>query len=247
MANERLRTALLEKSMSPAELASAVEVDTKTVERWVNGRNPHRRHRYQVSALLGLDEGYLWPDALPREQVTKASASEILAVYPHRSEVPRDVWRRHFETAEQEIGVLVYAGLFLAEDRGLQTIIRKKASAGVRVRFLIGDPEDTHVADRGEQERVGDAMAAKVRNALILYSPLRETAGVEFRMHRTVLYNSIYRSDEGVLVNTHAYGFPAPHAPVWHFRKVAGGELAAIYLESFENVWETAVPLPPED
>jgi hypothetical protein len=58
-----------------------------------------------------------------------------------------------------------------------------------------------------------------------------------------VLYNSIYRADDQVLVNTHVYGYPVPHAPVWHLRKVAGGELASIYLDSFEKVWESASPI----
>ena len=181
MANERLRAALLEKGMTLADLAYELEVNTKTVERWVNGRLPYRKYRYQVASRLGLDEVYLWPDALPRDQVTKASASEILAVYPHRSEVPRDVWRRHFEGAEEEIGVLVYAGLFLAEDRGLLGAIRKKAAAGVRVRFLLGDPDDAHVLERGIEEGVAGAMPVKVRNAMVLYAPLIKTGGVEFR------------------------------------------------------------------
>ena len=37
--------------------------------------------------------------------------------------------------------MLVYAGLFLAEDAALQKILADKARAGVRVRVLLGDPE----------------------------------------------------------------------------------------------------------
>ena len=37
MPNERLRAALLERGMTPAKLAEALEVDTKTVERWITG------------------------------------------------------------------------------------------------------------------------------------------------------------------------------------------------------------------
>jgi transcriptional regulator with XRE-family HTH domain len=246
MANERLRAAILENGLTAHTLASDLGVDVKTVERWVNGRVPYRRYRYAVSSRLGVDEGYLWPDALTKDQVTAASASEVISVYPHRSEVPRDAWRRLFESADAEIGVLVYAGLFLAEDAGLHRIIRKKAKAGARVRFLVGDQLDPHIAQRGEQEGVGDAMSAKIRNALVLYRPLFEVEGIEFRMHRTVLYNSIYRADDQLFVNTHVYGVPAPHAPVWHLRKVAGGEFTSIYLESFERVWDTAVPLPED-
>jgi transcriptional regulator with XRE-family HTH domain len=243
MANERLRAVILERGLTTMTLASDLGVDAKTVERWVNGRVPYRRHRYAVSSRLGVDEGYLWPDALTKDQVTAASASELVALYPHRSEVPRDAWRRFFDSADEEIGVLVYAGLFLAEDTGLLKVIRKKANAGARVRFLIGDHADAHVAERGDQEGVGDAMAAKIRNALVLYRTIRDVEGVEFRMHRTVLYNSIYRADSQLMVNSHVYGVPAPQAPVWHLRKVAGGEFGTIYLESFERVWDTATPL----
>jgi transcriptional regulator with XRE-family HTH domain len=243
MANERLRAALLQRGMSPTGLADKLGVDHKTVERWVNGRVPYRRHRYAIAQQLGVDEVYLWPDALTRDQVAVASHSEIVAIYPHRSEVPRDVWGQLFSEAASEIGVLVYSGLFLAEDSGVQRVLAQKARAGVRVRILLGDPDSPEVAERGEDEGVGSAMEAKIRNALVLYRALREIDGADIRFHRTVLYNSIYRADDQLLVNTHLYGLPAAHAPVWHIRKVAGGELATAYLESFERVWEIAVPV----
>ena len=242
MPNERLRAALLQRAVTPDALAEHVGVDPKTVERWIGGRVPYRRHRYAIATKLGVEEVYLWPDALPRDQVAIASESEIVAVYPHRSEVPRDVWGRLFAEAESEIGVLVYAGLFLAEDAGVQRTFAEKAKAGVRVRVLLGDPESPGVAERGEDEGVGDAMAAKIRNALVLYRPARSVEGIDVRFHRTVLYNSIYRADDDLLVNTHIYGVTAAYAPVWHFRRVPGGEIATAYMESFERVWESAKP-----
>jgi transcriptional regulator with XRE-family HTH domain len=243
MANERLRATLLERGLTPAALGEKIGVDYKTVERWVSGRVPYRRHRYAVAAQLAVDEAYLWPGALSRDQVSAASEGEVLAIYPHRSDVPRDAWQRLFSSAEREIGVLVYAGLFVAEDAGLQDVLAARARAGVRVRILLGDPASPQVAQRGADEGVADAMAAKIRNALVLCRELRETAGAEFRLHQTVLYNSIYRGDDDLLVNTHIYGIPAARAPVWQLRRIAGGEIAVSYLESFERVWDTAVPL----
>jgi len=79
---------------------------------------------------------------------------------------------------------------------------------------------------------------------LALYKQLRAMPAVEFRFHRTILYNSIYRSDDQLLVNMHMYGLPAARAPAWHLRKMSGGEIAAGYLESFERVWDSAVPVP---
>jgi len=244
MPNERLRALLLERGETPAKLAEALQVDNKTVERWITrGRVPYRRHRHAVAAHFGVDEVYIWPDALDRSEVAAVSESEIVAVWPHRTEVSRDVWGHLFSHAEHEIGVLVYSGLFLSEDPGIQRIFKDRAKAGVRIRILLGDPESTVVAERGEDEGVGDAMAAKIRNALALYRPLRSLDAVEFRFHRTILYNSIYRADDQLLVNTHIQGLTASFAPVWHLRKLAGGELASLYIESFERVWETAKPV----
>jgi len=245
MPNERLRAALLERGMTPATLADAIKVDPKTVERWITiGRQPYRKHRYAVAALLGVDESFLWPEALSPAQVAAASESEILAVYPHRWAVPRDAWRRLFESADREIGVLVYSGLFLADDAGMLRLFVRKASSGTRVRILLGDPDSPDVQERGTDEGIDEAMAARIRNAIVLYRPLKATEGIGIRLHGTPLYNSIYRADEQLLVNTHIYGTPAANAPVLHLRKVAGGDMVTTYLESFDRVWNAAAPLP---
>jgi transcriptional regulator with XRE-family HTH domain len=245
MPNERLRAALLEHGLTPSKLGDEIGVDYKTVERWITlGRVPYRRHRYAVAARLAVDESYLWPDALSREQVTAASDSEVVAIYPHRSDVPDEVWERLFSAADQEIGILVYAGIFLAEEAAVQKILAAKARAGVRVRVLLGDPDSPQVAERGADEGVGESMAARVRNALVLFRPLRATGCAEFRFHQTNLYNSIFRGDDQLLVNTHVYGLAGAYAPAWHLRKVAGGEIFSTYLESFERVWDSAIPIP---
>ncbi len=80
-------------------------------------------------------------------------------------------------------------------------------------------------------------MAAKVRNALALYRPLAAVENIETRLHRTTLYNSIYRADDQVFVNQHAYGIPAAHAPVFCLDNAQSGDMARTYLESFERVW----------
>jgi transcriptional regulator with XRE-family HTH domain len=243
MPNDRLRTSLLERGVTPADLATALNVDPKSVERWISGRTPYRRHRYAVAAHLGIDEAYLWPDALTRDQVADASESEIVTIYPHRWAVPSELWRNFFETAEAEIGVLVYSGLFLSEDAGIRRVLREKADAGTTVRILLGDPASESVAQRGADEGIDDTMAAKIRNALVLYKPLHNIDGIEFRLHTTVLYNSIYRADDQILVNTHIYNFPAAQAPVLHLRRVAGGSMVSTYMESFERVWDGATPM----
>jgi transcriptional regulator with XRE-family HTH domain len=242
--NERLRAALLEHGLTPATLAERLHVDTKTVERWITqNRIPYRKTRYSVASLLKTDESFLWPDALPPEQIAAAGESELVAIYPHRWAVPNDVWRRLYESAERDIGVLVYSGLFLAESTGLLPLFSQKAKAGVAVRILFGDPDSAEVALHGAEIGLDDAMAARVRNALVVFKPLQSVENVEIRLHRTTLYNSIYVADDQLLVNSQIYGVPAQNSPVLHLRRVAGGDMVTTFLDSFERVWSGATPV----
>jgi len=244
MSNERLRAALLERGLTPAALAEQIGVDTKTVERWISKeREPYRKHRYAVASALKTDETYLWPEALSSKQIAAAAESEILVVYPHRWAVPRDAWQRLFAAAEQQIDVLVYSGLFLAEDSGMRKLFQAKARDGVRVRLALGDPDSEGVRQRGIDEGIGDDFAGKIRNGEAYFRSLHDVDGIEVRRHGTVLYNSIFRGDGQLLVNTHLYGAPATDAPTFHLRSVAGGDMVAMYIESFEKMWEHATPM----
>ncbi|MEW9530816.1 XRE family transcriptional regulator [Microbispora sp. NPDC049125] len=238
--SDTLRHALARARLQPVDVAAALGVDPKTVDRWLNGRIPYPRHRWAIAELLHADEGDLWPDvAPPRRTITH----EVQAVYPHRWAVPQGVWRRLFQAAEREIDILTYSSLFLAEDTGMIRLLASRARAGAKVRILLGDPDSPQVAARGAEEGIGaDVMAARVRNALTLYSPLHQVDGVEIRLHQTVLYNSIYRADNDLLINVHAYGTPAAQAPVLHLTTTEDEDSTAVYLTSLERVWATARP-----
>ncbi|WP_371782855.1 XRE family transcriptional regulator [Streptosporangium subroseum] len=239
--NENLRHALIRARLQPLDVAAHLTVDPKTVSRWISGRVPHPRHRLAVADLLHVDEEDLWPEG---GRSRRGLSGEIKAVYPHRWAVPADTWRAFFDSATHEIGILVYSGLFLAEDAGLLRILTGRAQAGARVRILLGHPESPHVTARGIEEGIGgDVMAARVRNALTLYRPLQNTDGVEIRLHHTVLYNSIYRADDDLMVNLHAYGTRAPEAPVIYLTRSEAGSTATTYLNSFERVWDSAEPV----
>ncbi|QXJ20618.1 XRE family transcriptional regulator [Actinomadura graeca] len=241
--NDLLRRALADARLTEAGVAIQLGVDPKTVRRWVAGRVPYPRHRARVAALCGCEEADLWPQVGLADVRVESPVVEILASYPHRWAVPRPVWQQLFQGARDEIGVLAYAGLFLAEDAGIMRMLGQRARDGVGVRVLLGDPDGACVAERGSNEGVGESMAAKIRNALVHYRVLQGVAGVEIRLHDTVLYNSMYRADDDLLINPHAYGIAASHAPVLHMRRTEDGDMASTYLESFERVWSGASPV----
>jgi hypothetical protein len=57
---------------------------------------------------------------------------------------------------------------------------------------------------------------------------LERVSGVEMWLHGTVLYNSTYRADDQLLVNTNIYGVMA--------------NMASTYIDSFNRVWDLATP-----
>jgi hypothetical protein len=237
--NELLQRAMLHARLREGDVAERLGVDPKTVRRWLSGRVPYASNRVALADMVGAHEADLWPDA-GGPLTTRARPDELGSIYAHRWAIQRDVWAEFFKSAEHEISVLAYSALFLAEDAGLLDIVANKASCGVRVRLALGDPDSASVAQRGQEEGIGDAIAAKIRNALRLYHSLCASENVEIRLHQAILYNSIYRADDQLLVNQHVYGAPAAHSPVFCFRGSEKGSMTADYIDSFEYIWTLA-------
>jgi hypothetical protein len=239
---------MLRNGLTPTAIADHVGVDPKTVERWVTqNRIPYPRHRHAIAALVREGESYLWPGAFSSERSAAVAQSELMMIYPRRSAVPCDLWRLLIDQASMRIGILAYGGLFLHElIPNLTETLVLKAETGAKVEVILGDPDCPQVAERGADEGIGEAMASKIRNTLAFYEPMRghDTAGIMF--HRTVLYNSIYRFDDEMLVNIHVFGHPAAHSPIMHLRRLAGGDLFDTYAASYERVRARSRDVWPE-
>jgi transcriptional regulator with XRE-family HTH domain len=248
MSNERLRSALLAQGMTVQQLAEAIEVNPKTVERWITqGKVPYRRHQYATAALLKVEVTTLWSDARAVESASDLSKAEIVTIYPHRHMVPAGLWREIYGRAERHVDILVYAGLWLSEDPVFLDILKNKSERNAQVRVLLGDPECPAVRQRGMDEG-HHIMGGKIRNALMNYRPLFGShPEIGFRLHDATLYNSIYRADDEMLVNTHVYGIGAYLAPVLHLRRLPGGGLFDTYANSIEQTWGGARQVTDRD
>lgn len=238
--NVALRRALADARLREVDVAAALGVDPKTVQRWISGRVPHPRHRWALADLLKVREHDLWP---PQGEMPGQVPSEVRAIYPYRSAVPHHVWHQLFAAAEREISILVYAALFLAENVGFVRLIADKARSGVAVRLLLADPSSPRIAERGAEEGIGNAVAARIHNAISLFGPLLETEGVQARQHDTVLYNSIFRADDDMLVNPQVHGIAAAYAPVMHLRLVEPASIFSTYADCLERIWASAAPI----
>ncbi|MFE1077218.1 XRE family transcriptional regulator [Nocardiopsis alba] len=238
--NAALRKALAEAQLTETDVAAHLGVDPKTVRRWLSGQRPYPRHRWALADLLQTEEHNLWPDLNRPTGDRNPLPEHAYRVYAHRWQIPREVWWDLFSSAEQEIGILVYSGLFLADDAGILNLLRARAQDGVNVRILIGNPESQQVKQRGKDEEIGETLAARAQNALILFRTLMEIDTIEVRTHSTVLYNSIYMTEKRILANHHIYGLPAAKSPVIEIDPNVSLDMSKAYTKSFEQVWESS-------
>lgn len=227
------------------DLAICCGVDPKTAARWISpGRVPHRTHRWAAARHLGHEESYLWPDVRrSAARRSEASQSELVRLYADRASVPREVWLGMMTNATSHIDVLVFSGTFYAQTQPkVANMLASAAGRGAEVRLCFGDPVSDAVATRDQEEGLSGTLAPKIRSALTYYRSLADVNGCELRLHSTTLYASLFRYDDEIMVNPHAYGEPASANPVLHFRHLDGGQLAEHYVACFERVWATARP-----
>ncbi|MGW8526229.1 helix-turn-helix domain-containing protein [Nocardiopsis sp. NPDC055824] len=243
--NERLRIRLEQSGHTVASLAEHVGTDPKTVARWIGtGRVPHRRNAHAVARVLGADARELWPSLERRTKGTADTDEDLVAVYRQRSDVPAEQWRGMFAAAERSIDILVYAALFLHEQiSGWNDLLRDRAEDDVHVRVLIGDPDCEAVRVRGEEESFGHGIQSRCHLAAMHYRPLTTAPGVSVRVHSTTLYNSLYRADDHMYVNTHLYGVNAYGNPLLRLKRTASQGLFDAYAASMDAVWRTGLPL----
>ena len=114
-----------------------------------------------------------------------------------------------------QLDILVYAGAFLIETLDLADVLAWKASKGTRIRVLVGDPRSTAVGMRAAELSL-DWLPQRCQSTL---DYLRRVDGIGLRPHGASHYASLFRFDDLLLANTHAYGIWACHSPVLQLHK----------------------------
>ncbi|TWF93371.1 helix-turn-helix domain-containing protein [Saccharopolyspora dendranthemae] len=243
MANERLRAAVRAAGLTIEEVAAKVRVDEKTAGRWITmERKPHRQTRRKVAELLGTSEVQLWPSLAEDPHTAPNQDVELVHLFPSRSAVPFELWNELIHGVQERMEVLVFSGQFLVEQHNILPVIRRKAEEGTVFRFAVGDETSSAVIQRAIEEGTTGGLEGRIQMMRRYLSKVAELDSVEIRTHGTILYNSIYRFDDQMLVNGHAFGSLAGENPVLHLRRVDDGPMWEHYLRSFERVWQEATP-----
>ncbi|MBA2284861.1 MAG: XRE family transcriptional regulator [Ktedonobacteraceae bacterium] len=244
MANERLKDAMAAAHVDTEAIIRATCVDPKTVQRWLNGRIPHARHRWKVAQLLNQHEDVLWPSVAANAVPGTTHTLEVIAAYAHRADVPASTWWHLFEQAQKGIDLLANAMLFLPEQNaGLITLFKEKATHGCIIRIAFADPHCEPVHWRDEEEQLGGTLPGRIKNCLYHFRSIRATPGIEIRYHATILYNSLFRADNNMFVTPHLYGLHGSKAPLFHLRRLGSDGLFTNFTTHFEQVWKTTKPI----
>ena len=240
--NQRLHDAIRKNGHRLTDLADEVGADPKTVERWIStGRLPRPSARRRLAELLDVPESVLWPDA----PGVAYGTSELVGIYNTRRELPPATVGSLLDAAERHVDVLAYAALWLWDSvPEFAERLAMKSAAGVEIRVCLGDAESDAVALRGREEGDADGMASRCRIAANYARAIHRVDGEAVRQTGATLYNSLFRFDDEVLVNSHFWGNPAADSPVYHFRRQGDRGLAATAIRSFDRIWEDAQPLP---
>ncbi len=225
MANERLRKAIRDAGLDEDELARLVEVDVKTVQRWIAGRTPRPRHRGLVARALSLTERELWPE-VALEVSAQDPRREIVAALPQANDVRAPDWRALLTDAVRNIDLLDTTLLEIVRTSGVVELLDAKATAGCHVRILIAAPESVWVTTlaqqlgEGEEDEIGRTQLQRdIELARGYLQPLAGNPNVELRSFYAERANSILRFDDQMLLTLHLYGIPGQNAPLLHLQR----------------------------
>ena len=241
MTNTRLRTAMRTARVDMDTVARSIGVDPRTVQRWLNGRVPHARHRWAVAKLLDDDEARLWPSTRDELASGADATAEIVAAYGHRADIPVGTWSTLIANARRQIDLLGYAHLFLPEQHvDLGSRIEKVCSAGCRVRIIFADPDGPGVRERDLLGKLGGTLPARIRMSMAYLEDLNSVSGVQIRLHDVHLYHAAYRFDDEMIVTPHLMGAHGPQHPALQLRRLGPAGIFAGFADQFERVWGQA-------
>lgn len=252
MSNERLRAALHRAGLEVEDIATLAEVDVKTAQRWLNGRQPRGRYRTRIAQSLGVAENELWPEAdIPTSG--RDQRGEIIAAYAHTNDLDAPDWRGLLSAARERIDLLDYTLAHILDSPGITEALKDKARAGCQIRILLSSRDSTHLAlaeaEHGHPPSLTGipAAASDIDRALGRLQPLLGIPNLDARTFIASRFNTILRFDEQMLLTLHLYGLPPVSAPLLHLRRTGRDGLFEQFACHYDAIWDDAGrPITPD-
>jgi lambda repressor-like predicted transcriptional regulator len=247
-------------------LADRIQVDVRTVRRWVNGSIPYARHQNRIARTLGTTARELWPEAHPdpadvdpeaaggdeasggaRDSLAAFGSGDVVAVY-HGCDDPHLPDARDLLTgAQTRIDLLDVTLADVITGRDIVARIAEKAAAGCEIRILISDPDSAHLMTVALEvhpellisHRPGLSWA--VQRTIGCLQPLLGLEHVDVRTYVAERVNSILRVDDEMLVTVALWGTPVDIQPVLHLRRFDRNGVFDRFAYQYDLIWSHAV------
>jgi transcriptional regulator with XRE-family HTH domain len=196
------------------------------------------------------DPATLSDDTLIHEVIrrwSQRSDREIVDVYPHRSQVPKELWTRLFTSVRGEMALGGYTNYFFwTEIAGFSKLLREKAQDGVRVRILVGDPDSEITRRREAIEHAALSLTTRIGITLDELRNLGEVEGLEVRFSEfnaeAHVSRSVFRFDQEALVCEHIAERLGHGSLTYHLRHVQEDGPFDQYLAHLEHLWAGGRP-----
>ncbi|MFF4020018.1 XRE family transcriptional regulator [Streptomyces sp. NPDC001843] len=247
--NTALRTAMEDRHVRPGQLAAQLGVSVDSVKRWLRdaGTAPHPGTRAQVAEYLGVSDEMLWPAAA--KTVVKTGADrEVVSVYPYRSACPKGVWAELVERAKDQILFAGFTNYFIfLEQPAFHRTLEAKLQQGVRIRFLLGDPEGSVTRAREQIEDVALSVSMRIRITEENLAKVGARDGLEVRYSSPEdatnhVGLSVFRFDEDALVCPHLARLVGHDSPMMHLRRRDDHGMFDRFAEHAEELWDRGRP-----
>jgi hypothetical protein len=157
--------------------------------------------------------------------------------------MPSTAWTELVGAATRELTFAGYTNYFLwLTVPDLRETLRHKAEAGVKVRFLLGDPDSEVTRTREMIEAVPLTVSSRIAVSVNELEPLRNVPGVEVRFSDRHISLSVFVFDDQMVVCTHVAAAVGHDSPTYRIKRTATGGLFAAYSDHVNSLWSTARP-----
>ncbi|WP_055563267.1 hypothetical protein [Streptomyces atriruber] len=190
----------------------------------------------------------LWPKSV-KERLKTGGDLEIVQSYPYRSAAPSTLWGSLIEETRDELFLGGYTNYFFwTSVPAFSQTLRRKVKDGVRVRFLLGDPDGEVTRQREVIEDVALTVSTRIHMTLEELKRVGDLDGLE--VHFTAPEDavnhvslSVFRFDEQELVTPHLARLVGHDSPLMHLRRVEEGGMFDRFSEHAEELWSRSRPV----
>lgn len=215
--NQNLKNALQDAGLTVEEFAAIIQVDPKTVGRWISGAStPYPRHRVTITKALALKESDLWSDDSEtdgRGHGRSPVADDTIRVWAYSDDEDAPTPIELINRAGRLIDIL-HTELWFELAGPIMDALIARADAGCPVRILSTSPTPA-------------------------LKPLAGRQGIELRIGDTASFYTLIRADEALVFTFLLPGEMAEPPQLLEARPGDGGVFDRL-SDNFEQLWDSA-------